>query len=134
MDNINNPIQKEEARASEPVLPAKISFNEFSKIEVKIGKILSAEKVPETEKLVKLSVDFAESMPRQIISGIAKYFPDVSVLVGKKCPFVTNLEPRIIKGQESNGMIMAVSGGEGETMRFSLLEALGDILPGDKVV
>ncbi len=121
-----------------------ISYEEFKKVEVRAGKILSAEKIPDTDKLLKLSVDFnemapvagptegvesapAKSMPRQIVSGISMHFPDPAVLVGKTCMFVTNLEPRTIRGFESNGMIFAVSGPDGG---FSLLEPNSSIQPG----
>ena len=110
-----------------------INIDEFKKLEIKIGQILSAEKVPETDKLLKLSVDFGESAPRQIISGIAGFFPDPEVLVGKKCAFAANLEPRTIKGLESQGMILAVNGGEAENTFFSLLETSADVLPGSTV-
>ena len=96
-----------------------ITFDEFKKIEIRVGKILSAEKIPDTDKLLKLSVDLGEDKLRQIVSGISFYFPDPVVLVGKKCMFVANLEPRIIRGFESEGMIFAVSD---ETGNFSLLE------------
>ncbi len=96
-----------------------INIDDFAKIEIKVGQILSVEKVPETDKLLKLSVDLGEVQPRQIISGISLYFPDHSILVGKKCMFVANLEPRIIRGLESQGMILAVSTEDG---KFSLLE------------
>ena len=105
-----------------------ISLNDFQKIELRVGKILSAEKVPETDKLLKLSVDLGLAPElagregtrdiRQIVSGIATYFPDLNELVGKKCMFVANLEPRIIRGIESQGMILAVSTEDGA---FSLL-------------
>lgn len=104
-----------------------ITIEDFQKVELKVGKILSAEKVPETDKLLKLLVDLGEENPRQIISGIALYFPDLDLLIGKKCMFVANLEPRTIKGLESNGMIMAVSTSEG---KFSLLEPLQEIPTG----
>ena len=110
-----------------------ISYEDFKKVEIRAGKILSAEKIPDTDKLVKLSVDFDEKdeqeshKPRQIVSGIATYFPDPQVLVGKTCMFVTNLEPRVIKGHESNGMLFAVSTPDGA---FSLLEPNNSILPG----
>ena len=94
-----------------------------------VGEILSAEKVPETDKLLKLSVDLGEPTPRQIISGISLYFPDCSVLVGKKCMFVANLEPRMIKGLESNGMILAVATEDG---KFSLLEPNNEISAGTR--
>ncbi len=133
-----------------------ISFEDFKKVEIKIGKILSAEKVVDADKLLKLSVDFGpKSVPmqevvatepvaeqpvqqlvqvaerdiRQIVSGIAMHFPDPSVLVGKLSPFVVNLEPRVIRGLESQGMILAV-GSEGA---FSLLETNSTILPGTLV-
>lgn len=123
-----------------------ITYDDFKKVEIRAGKILSAEKIPDTDKLLKLSVDFGEfqevknqasdageaqiskvSTPRQIISGISAYFPDPSVLVGKTCMFVTNLEPRTIRGFESNGMLFAVSTPEGG---FSLLEPNSSITPG----
>jgi methionyl-tRNA synthetase len=106
-----------------------INIEDFQKIDITVGKILSAEPVPESNKLLKLAVDFNEEKPRQIVSGIAKYFPDCSVLVGKKCMFVTNLEPRMIMGLESNGMLFAVSDDSGN---FSLLEPSVDLTPGTK--
>jgi methionyl-tRNA synthetase len=107
----------------------KITYDDFKKVEIKIGKILSAEPIEKSEKLLKLSVDFAESAPRQIVSGIAKYFPDITTLVGKKCAFVTNLEPKPLMGLESNGMILAVGGGEDP---FSLFEVNDLIQAGTK--
>jgi len=96
-----------------------ISIDDFKKVELAVGKILSAEKIPETDKLLKLSVDLGEENPRQIVSGISAYFPEPGTLVGKKCMFVANLEARMIKGFESQGMILAVSTEDG---KFSLLE------------
>lgn len=85
-----------------------ISIDAFKEIEIKIGTILSAEKVEGLDKILKLSVDFGEESPRQILSGIALTYTDPSVLVGIQAPFVTNLEPRLIKGLESQGMILAI--------------------------
>lgn len=91
----------------------RISFDEFSKIEVSVGTVQSAERVPETDKLLRLMVDFAEeSGPRQIISGIAGHVAEPESLVGRQLAFVTNLEPRTIRGLESNGMLFAVGSGE----------------------
>ncbi len=118
-------LDKQKAQNKSP----KISYEDFAKIEIKAGKILSAEKIPNTDKLLKLSVDFAETLPRQIVSGISTFFPDPAVLVGKTCMFVTNLEPRMIKGFESNGMLFAVSTPDGN---FSLLEPNTMIPPGTK--
>lgn len=108
-----------------------ISYDQFKTIELRVGEILSAERVPETDKLLKLSVNFGEETPRQIISGIAAYFPDLAELVGVKCAFVTNLEPRVIRGLESQGMIMAVGGSDG--LPFSLLRVSPEAVPGSPV-
>lgn len=89
-----------------------ISYEDFTKVEIKIGTILKVEVVGDADKLLRLEVDFAEETPRQIVSGIRTYFEDPQVLVGKQCPFITNLEPRTIKGLESNGMILAASADE----------------------
>lgn len=121
------PLQPIDPKPITPAKPSYISFDDFKKVEIRAGKILSAEKIPDTDKLLKLSVDFAEPTARQIVSGIALYFPDPAVLVGKTCMFVTNLEPRTIKGYQSNGMLFAVSTVEG---KFSLLEPHTDIPPG----
>ncbi len=95
----------------------RISIDEFSNIEVSVGTVQSAERVPETDKLLRLMVDFGEEGgPRQIVSGIAAYVPEPSSLVGRQLCFVTNLEPRMIKGLESNGMLFAV--GSNETFAF----------------
>jgi methionyl-tRNA synthetase len=101
-----------------------VSLEDFKKVDIVVGKILSVEKIPDTDKLLKLSVDLAEEIPRQVVSGIALYFPDCNVLVGKKCMFVANLEARVIRGIESQGMILAVSTENG---RFSLLEPNDEI-------
>lgn len=78
---------------------------------------MTAEKVPETDKLIKCTVDFGESGgPRTIVSGIAAYVEDPATLVGRQLAYVTNLEPRVIKGIESNGMLFAV--GSAETFAF----------------
>jgi methionyl-tRNA synthetase len=129
-----NPTIEPKKEESKPVAPApvdkaRISYDDFAKVEMKVGKILSAESIPKSDKLLKLSVDFAEGSPRTILSGIAKYFPDAGILVGKKCMFVTNLAPRPMMSMESNGMILAVSTDGGA---FSLLEPTGDIPEGTK--
>jgi len=84
-----------------------INFEDFAKLEIRIGKIISAERVDSSDKLLKLSVDFGEAK-RQIIAGIGKIY-DPEALIGKDCPFVYNLAPRILKGLESQGMILCPS-------------------------
>jgi len=105
----------------------RITIDEFSKIEVKVGTVKTAERVPETDKLIRFTIDFGEEAgPRQIVSGIQKYVPDTEALIGKQLCFVTNLEPRIIKGLESNGMLFAV----GEDDTFAFLTPHRDVPPG----
>ena len=95
---------------------SKISIDDFNKIEVQVGTVLLAERVPDTDKLLRLEVDFGEEKPRQIISGIALYVPEPASLVGRQLCFVTNLAPRTIRGLESDGMLFAV--GSGDTFAF----------------
>lgn len=104
-----------------------INIDDFNKIEVKIGTVKSAERVPETDKLLRLIVDFnEEGGPRQIISGISAYVPEPESLVGRQLAFVTNLEPRTIRGLESNGMLFAVGSGES----FAFLTPDREVPPG----
>ena len=94
-----------------------ISIDEFGKIEVKVGTVKTAERVPDTDKLLRLTVDFGEEGgPRQIVSGINKYVNEPEDLIEKQLAFVTNLEPRTIRGLESNGMLFAV--GNDDTFAF----------------
>ncbi len=96
-----------------------ITFDDFKKIDIRIGKILSAERVEGSDKLLKLEVDFGEDR-RQIIAGIAQFYAP-EALIGKECPFAYNLAPRILKGLESQGMILCASAPD---IRLSSVEAL----------
>ncbi|HVX90082.1 MAG TPA: hypothetical protein VHC20_00255 [Candidatus Paceibacterota bacterium] len=108
---------KEEGPTAEPKTEPKISIDEFAKVEVKVGTVKAAERVPETDKLIKCTVDFGEvAGPRTIVSGIAAYVPEPESLVGHQFAYVTNLAPRMIKGIESNGMLFAV--GHDDTFAF----------------
>lgn len=90
----------------------KINYDDFAKVEILLGTILSVEIVPDADKLLRLEVDLGEEKPRQILSGIREYFEEPQSLVGKQCPFVANLAPRTIRGLESNGMIVAANSDE----------------------
>ncbi len=115
-----------------------ISYDDFKKVEIRVGKILAVEEVPETDKLLKLTVDFGPSSAeapegeekkneiRQIVSGIKHKVADWQSIVGMTTTFVTNLEPRTIKGLESNGMLFALGGDE----HFSFLVPKDDVPPG----
>ena len=86
-----------------------INYEQFAALDIAIGNIETVEIVEDADKLLKLTVDVGEDNPRQIISGIREYFADPQFLVGKQCPFVLNLEPRVIRGFLSQGMILAAS-------------------------
>lgn len=105
-----------------------ISFNDFKKLEIKIGKVVSAEKIEGADKLIKLIFDIGGE-EIQIIAGIAEFFPDVSVLLGKEMPVLANLEPRKLKGVESNGMILAAD----DNGRPVLLNPEREVPPGSVV-
>lgn len=97
-----------------------LSYEEFKKMDIRVGTIKEVEVVPDTDKLLCCQVDFGEvdedgnKKFRQIVSGIKEYYPDISILIGKQVLYIVNLEPRKIKGYESNGMLMAVDGIEGQ--------------------
>ena len=104
--------------AKGPEVPeGKIDFDTFMQVDVRVGTILSVEKVEKSEKLLKLMVDLGEGEPRQIVSGIAPYFPNEQVLIERQAMFVANLAPRKIFGLESDGMIFALS----DDTEFSIL-------------
>ncbi len=112
-----------------------ITINDFKKVEIKIGEIVSAENIDGSDKLLQLKVNFG-SEERQVLSGIKAYFPDPQQLVGKRCPFVTNLEPRMMMGLQSQAMLLATGGpsttlGTGTDTPFALFETTG--VPGDAV-
>lgn len=86
-----------------------ITYEDFAKLDIVLGVIVSVETIEGADKLLKLKVEVGEEQPRQILSGIKEYFEDVQSLVGLQCPFVLNLQPRIIRGFESQGMILAAS-------------------------
>lgn len=110
-------LQSEQPQPQAPQT-LKITFDDFAKVELKIGKVESAEIIEKSEKLLKLKVDFGEVLdgapaPRQVISGIRKQFQDPAELIGRSFVFVTNLEPRPIMGFESHAMIVAGKSDEG---------------------
>lgn len=93
-----------------------ITLEEFKKAEIKVGKIISAENIEGSEKLLKLMVDFGLEQ-RQILSGIAKFY-EASSIVGKSALFIINLEPRKMMGLESHGMLLAADSESGPVILF----------------
>ena len=113
-----------------PASDGLISYDEFSKVELRVGQIMAAEQIVKSEKLIKLQVDVGDSTgPRQIIAGIAKFYK-AEELVGRKVAVVTNLKPAKLMGNESFGMVLAASDDSGNLELVSVGAALA---PGSKI-
>ncbi len=106
--------KKENEQANKIVEPQKeiINFEDFTKLDMRVGTILEAEKIPKTKKLLKLKVDVGIDI-RTIVSGIAESF-NVDEIIGQRVTVLTNLAPRKIRGVESNGMILMTETPKGE--------------------
>lgn len=106
---MNEEIKKEETVE----VPEKVyaTIDDFQKIEIRLGTVMSVDVVEDADKLYILKVDLGEENPRQILSGIRE-FVEPDALLGKQFPFITNLAPRMLRGYESQGMILAGSAGE----------------------
>jgi methionyl-tRNA synthetase len=108
------------------VIPQKdpVSFDDFTRLDIRTATILEAEKVPKTNKLLKLKIDCGIDI-RTIVSGIAEYF-DPELLPGKQISIIANLEPRKIKGIESKGMILMAEDSEGKLVIITPEEKIGN--------
>lgn len=127
-EKTNQPSQLVSDHQTEEGRDGIITYDDFVKVEMMVGEIVAAEKIENADRLLKLKVDFGNET-RQIVSGIAEYY-EPAELIGKKSPFVTNLEPRKIRGEESNGMILATKDAEGN---FGLLSVEDKIAKGTKL-
>jgi methionine--tRNA ligase beta chain len=105
-----------------------ITFTDFEKIDLRIGKIIEATQIPESKKLIKILVDFG-SEKRQAVAGLLKYYKPEE-LVGKKYVFLLNLQRRILAGIESQCMIL---GAEDEAGNVTVLQPEKDIIEGSKI-
>ena len=97
-----------------------ISIDDFTKVELRVGQVKTAEKVKNADKLLKLEVDIGTEV-RQIVAGIAEVYPPEN-LIGRKVVIVANLAPRKLRGIESQGMIVAASLADGKPVLASFLE------------
>lgn len=110
------PVAEAVSEADEAAMP-RIAIDDFAKVRIQVGTVKTAERVPETDKLLRLTVDFGEPAgPRQIVSGIQAYVSDPADLLERQLAFITNLAPRRLKGLDSDGMLLAV--GEGDSFAF----------------
>lgn len=102
------PVTPEAAAPVAPAVPAakpNIAFDDFAKVDLRTGTIVAAEKVPKADKLLKLSIDIGEAQPRTVVSGIAAHYVPEQ-LPGQQVVLVANLEPRKMRGVESQGMVL----------------------------
>lgn len=121
---VKEPVQME--RAYLP-LKAEVTFEQVQTLDLRVGCILSAERIPKSKKLLKLSVDLGFAQ-RTIVAGIGDKFEDLAVLIGKKIVVVANLKPAALMGVESQGMVLAASIDGGLE-----LPSLQAALPGDPI-
>jgi methionyl-tRNA synthetase len=118
----NKPVAESKAPADESpsVADAKISIEDFAKVELRVALVKVAERVPKADKLLRLEVDLGTET-RQILAGIAESYTPES-LVGRKVVIVANLAPRKMRGLESNGMVVAASPDGGKAVLAGFLE------------
>jgi methionyl-tRNA synthetase len=99
-----------------------IEIDDFAKVDLRVGQVLSAERIPKADKLLLMKIDIGEEQPRQILAGIAQYY-EPEKLVGRKVVIVANLKPRKLRGLESQGMVVAASyGAEGRPVIATFTE------------
>ncbi|MBM3260947.1 hypothetical protein FJY93_00850 [Candidatus Kaiserbacteria bacterium] len=90
-----------------------IQYEDFAKLDIRIGTIKAVEPVPDTDKLLKCTIDFGEELgERTIVSGIAQWKSPTD-MIGKQCPYIVNLAPRMLRGVESAGMLLAGTDAQG---------------------
>ncbi len=106
----------------------RISYDDFAKLDIRVGTVVAAEFVPDTDKLIKCAVDFGTFGTRTIVSGIAQWKKPEEI-IGRQFPYIVNLEPRVIRGIESQGMILAVGAEDG----IALLNPDKVVTPGSRI-
>jgi methionyl-tRNA synthetase len=113
--------KKTEPEAPAQAGPARIPFDDFAKVDLRVGLVVSAERVKGSDKLLLLKVDIGEAEPRTIVAGIAEAYTPEEML-NRKVVIVANLQPRKLRGIESNGMIVAASVEGGKPVLAGFLE------------
>lgn len=116
------------AGSATPEGVATIEYDDFAKLDLRVGLVRSAERVPKSEKLLRLEIDLGEPALRQVVSGIAEHFAPES-LIGTRVVVVANLKPRKLMGLVSQGMVLAAHAGD----RLLLVSVAGDAAPGSKI-
>ncbi|MEL7473743.1 MAG: methionine--tRNA ligase subunit beta [Planctomycetota bacterium] len=115
-----------EAPATESPFKPQIEFDDFAKVDLRVAQVVKAEPHPNADKLLKLEVDDGSGTPRQICAGVRAYY-EPEALVGKKILIVANLAPRMLRGEQSSGMLLAASdASKGSDERQVVLATLMD--------
>lgn len=113
-----------------------ITFEDFAKVDLRVAKITHAEPHPNADRLIKLRLDDGSGTPRQICAGVRAYY-EPEQLIGKHIVIVANLAPRTIRGEESNGMLLAASDAPKDDpdaeRNVVLLTPMSEIAPGSTV-
>ena len=106
-----------------------ITIDDFKKVQLRVGRIVSAERIEGSDKLLRLEVDLGEELKRQILAGIGKTYA-VEAIVGKEAVFVANLAPRNMMGYESQGMLLATGESAEEVV---ILTPQKEVAPGSLI-
>ena len=122
-------VNEEQSYRPAPIADT-IAFDDFLKLDIRVATVTACEKVKKSDKLLKFTLDDGTGTPRTIVSGIAKQYTDPEALVGRQVCFIANLAPRMLKGIESQGMILSAEDYDG-SLSLSALEH--PVKPGSKV-
>lgn len=122
------PAKAKKEAPAKPGPAAEVEFEDFAKLDLRVGVVRAAAPVPGADRLYAVTVDIGEDAPRPVVAGLAEYFKPEE-LVGRQVVLVANLKPRKLRGAESHGMILAVRHGGG----MALLGPSATVAPGDKV-
>jgi methionyl-tRNA synthetase len=124
-----SPAETATRASTQPAPFGVITYDDFARVELRVGLVRSAEAVPKADKLLRLSVDVGEPEPRTIVAGIAQAYPDPAQLVGTRIVVVANLAPRPLRGITSQGMLLAA----GEAPGLRVVTVGESIAPGSRV-
>ncbi|MEM8606498.1 MAG: methionine--tRNA ligase [Myxococcota bacterium] len=119
--------KKKAAAMNDKSEPNTVEFDDFVKVDLRVGLVKEAEKVEKSKKLLKLQIDLGEETPRQILAGISEHY-EAADLIGKRVVVVANLKPRKLMGLESQGMVLAASDDNG----LCVLSVDADLEPGSR--
>lgn len=138
MTNIpDQPAQPQEPAPAQPAVPAApqgkpvITYDDFAKLDLRVGKVISVSDHPNADKLLCLTVDIGTEK-RQILAGIRGHYAH-EALLGREIVIIANLAPRKMRGLESQGMLLAASAGEGDARSVVILTTEREVPPGSPV-